>query len=160
MQIREHLSYMIKVNKGAVRGFIDDINEDESMDRIDGRFNHIRWQAGHILYHAGRILSHLESGSDDHENIKTQFGPGSAISENRDDYPPLTEIKERLDDTYGKILNAIRKASDTDLQKDVGEGENKEPLWQSITFLCMHDFYHAGQIMYNRRGVGKKWPFG
>jgi uncharacterized damage-inducible protein DinB len=151
---------MVRVNKMSAKGFIGDITEDESMDRIDGRFNHIRWQAGHILYYAGWTLSQLEPGNDHYKELKSSFGGGSTISDNSKDYPSINDLKKRLDETYGKILAAIETASDADFEKKVGDGDNKEPLWKSITFLCMHNFYHAGQIMYNRRGVGKKWPFG
>ncbi|MEE9553894.1 MAG: DinB family protein [candidate division Zixibacteria bacterium] len=160
MQIREHLTYMVKANKSAIKGFIGDITEDESMDRIDGRFNHIRWQTGHILYSNGWILSMFADGENDYKKLKSTFAGGSTISDNPDDYPTITQLKKQLDDTYEKILSALEKASDIDLEKEVGEEKRKEPFWKSITFLCMHDFYHMGQIMYNRTGVGKKWPFG
>ncbi len=159
MQIRDHLAYMIRVNKTSAAGFLGNITEEESMNRIDGRFNHIRWLAGHMLYYAGWILSQLRDDYREHEQIAPLFARGTSVSDNPDDYPTLAELKKRLDDTYEAILEALIDASDSDLEKAIAEG-NKKPLWESITFYCMHNFYHTGQVMYNRRAVGKKWPFG
>jgi len=58
------------------------------------------------------------------------------------------------------VLSALEKASDDDLLREMGGEDGSTPVWKMITFLCMHDFYHSGQIMYHRRGVGRKWPFG
>lgn len=160
MEIRDHLIYMIGVNKRATRGFLNDITEDESMDKIDGRFNHVRWLAGHMLYSMSEVLSMLDQENTDYKKYKPKFVGGTEVSDDHSEYPAFSELKEKLDKTYDNILAALENATDDDLEREIGEGEGKEPLWKSITFLSMHDFYHSGQVMYHRRGVGRKWPFG
>jgi len=156
--IREYLLYMVRVNKNAAAGFFDSITEEESLDRIDGRFNHIRWLAGHMLRTMESILPHFGIEKTGNENFEQLFAGGSQPLENIDEYPSMAELREKLDSNYDRFLEMLESASDKDLEKNIGEN-NAKPLWQSITFLCMHDFYHMGQVMYHRRGVGKKWPW-
>lgn len=159
MTIRENLLYMMRINKQALWRLIDDISEEESMRRLDGRLNHIRWQTGHILYTNSIALSLLGDETEYFNNLKETFGGGSIISIEPSDYPPMSELRKRLYELYDKLIGAVESAADDDFARETGEGKEREPVWQTLAFFCMHDFYHAGQITQLRRMMGREKPF-
>lgn len=159
MSRSDHILYMLKSNQQVTRKLIDDITEEQSMVRGKDQGNHIRWQTGHITYCAGIILSLLGEKIDEHNKFQKMFGGGSVISEISADYPSMAELKEHLYRYQDRAIELAGKLSDADLEKETGEENNRVPIWRPITFLCMHEFYHDGQIVNTRKTIGKERPF-
>ncbi len=150
---------MLTINQRVIRKLLDDITETESMVRGEHGLNHIRWLAGHIFrsdLHSFRNLG-LDDGS--FEKYASRFGGGSVISDNPGHYPSMAEVREMLYKSHDRLFDVISKSSDTDLEKEIDDHGNKRPVWQALTFLAMHEFYHDGQIVNIRKILGRERPF-
>jgi uncharacterized damage-inducible protein DinB len=159
MPIRDQVQYMIETNQQVAKRLLDDIDEEESMARGGHGFNHIRWQAGHLLYSCAYVLSLFGDTSEDLEQLKKDFGGGTEISDDPSAYPSLADLRDRLYHAHDRAISRAKEMADADFDKDVGDGENKHPIWQSVIFLCMHGFYHAGQVVQTRKILGRERPF-
>jgi uncharacterized damage-inducible protein DinB len=159
MSHRENLLYMLKINQSVIKKLLDDIGEEESMVQGKDDFNHIRWLTGHLYGADGYSLSVLGLKDESYSKYDKLFGGGSAVSADPKAYPSMTELREMLYKSHERLFETISRLSDVDLEKEIGEGEKKQPAWQPLTFLCMHEFYHAGQIVYIRKMLGRERPF-
>lgn len=156
---RKQLLYMVATDRRVLSKLLDDINEDESMFRAGGQGNHIRWHIGHLAYFGGYTLSMLGDNSEKFEALKEPFGPGSVLSDDSGAYPPFAQLKEQHSRILDKTDRALELLGDGDLEKPTGP-DSDETVWQQVTFTCLHDFYHAGQIAMIRTSLGRERPFG
>lgn len=159
MNVREQLQYMVNVNKMVVGRLLDDMTDEESLVMFDKLSNHIRWLTGHIVYSNGFALTQLGSKDMDWKKYEKLFGGGSEIAGDPSIYPSIDELRETLNSFYDHELELLENISDEDLQRDVGEEGKPMPAWKRFSFMCMHDFYHAGQIVQIRRALGRERPF-
>ncbi len=160
MSSRENILYMLKVNQQVLKRLLDDITEEESLEQGADGHNHIRWQAGHIVHSNASILRRLGGIVEDSERYEKLFGGGSKISDNPSVYPSMDELRARLYELQEQSITAAEKISDKALEADADWGDKKLPAWKPVSFLCMHDFYHAGQIVNIRKILKREQPFG
>ena len=160
MAIKDHLLHMISINHFAAKKLLDDISEEDSMARGSDGFNHIRWQVGHMLYADTYALSLVHDELKSNNEFDKIFGGGSVCSDNPSDYPAYAELRDHLFAVYDLLGEAVENASEADLSKIAGEGKDAEPVWKTITFMMMHDFYHCGQVVHIRKVLGRDRPFG
>jgi uncharacterized damage-inducible protein DinB len=160
MSIQKHLLYMLHLNQEVTKKLVDDISDDESMARGPGRHNHIRWQIGHLLYSLNYTKTLLGDSDSDYSRFEKLYGGGSEVSDDASAYPPISELKEQLYAAYQEAIALVENSAESDLTKEIGEGERKSQVWQAVTFLCMHEFYHNGQITHVRKSLGRERPFG
>lgn len=163
MAVRDNLLYMLNVNKGALHKLLDDVSEEESMERGKDNTPHIRWQTGHLAHTCGWGAG-LLSGEHDFlqsDQYKELFGGGSEVSDDPAAYPPFSQLRDELYEAIDKSIAAAGEMTDEQLEADVPEGQGpKSSIINVAQFLCMHAFYHAGQITQLRRVMGRERPFG
>ncbi|MCP4704581.1 MAG: hypothetical protein GY865_08220, partial [candidate division Zixibacteria bacterium] len=89
------------------------------------------------------------------------FGYGSKLYDNASIYPSMEEVKQSLYTHFDKILTALDKMPEKDLDSEVELGDEwKTSVSEGIPDFCRHDYYHAGQITVMRRVLGRDKPFG
>jgi|WetSurMetagenome_2_1015567.scaffolds.fasta_scaffold146192_3 hypothetical protein len=160
MSIKEHLLYMLKTNLMLAHGLLDDITEDESMVRGKDKCNHIRWQIGHLIHCDHYSLSLMGHKVEDYDKYAKKYGGGSEISENAADYPGMKELRAELYKSHEQMIDFISTVAESDFEKTIGEGDKARPVWNGLTFLAMHEFYHNGQIANTRKALGRERSFG
>lgn len=160
MSYRENLLYMMKINQQAIKRLVDDVTEEESLEQGIYGYNHIRWQIGHLVHCQVIILKHLGEQAGDFSKYKELFGGGSKIADDTAIYPSLAKLRTQLYELQEMSIAAAEQIRDSDLEKQVDWGDRKAPVWQAISFLCMHDFYHSGQIVNMRKILKREQPFG
>lgn len=159
MNVREQLQYMVNVNKMVAGRLLDDLTDEESAVMFDNLSNHIRWLTGHAVYSNGFALTQLGSKDMDWQKYGKLFSGGTEIAGDPSTYPTIAELREILNSFYDRELELLENISDEDLERDVGEEGKPMPAWKRFCFMCMHDFYHAGQIVQIRRALGRERPF-
>jgi len=160
MQRNESLIYMLTASQQVLKSILDDITEEESMVIIADNTNHIRWQVGHLISSAYNALSLFGQDSEERKEFDKSFGYGSVISKETSDYPSFEELRAKLYDLQAMMIQVVGNLSDEVLEQEIGDADQKRPLWQPMSFLRMHDLYHAGQIVMIRRSLGRDKPFG
>jgi len=159
MADREQTAYMLKMTTSTIRTLIEDVGEDESMIRGEHGFNHIRWQTGHLFHIYHSILRLLGVEKSDTEKIKALFDFGTYISDEADDYPPMADIRANLLEIMAEAEKAAETVADDILDREVNRVDGKIGTGHLLSFLCMHNWYHAGQITHLRKILGRPRPF-
>jgi uncharacterized damage-inducible protein DinB len=161
MNKKDHLVFMLERSRSATKALLNDINEEESLYRIDGYPNHIRWEAGHMARGLSQILNCLTDEPDFPGRWTELFARGSVVSDDASVYPSLEEIKDKISYLYDKIFNVLSGMDDETLGEEIQIfTEWKNTRLHGVLFLCMHDFHHGGQITILRRVMGKERVFG
>jgi len=159
MTRKDHLIYMLKFNQRVIKALIDDVNEEESMVRGEHGHNHIRWLAGHIFrsdHHSLKIMGRDDGTFEKYGKI---FGLGSTISDDVSIYPSMAELRNMLYKSHDKVIEVVSNSTDAELENEITDHGEQRPIWQALTFLAMHEFYHSGQIVFMRKLLGRERPF-
>lgn len=154
-----HLKYMFDNVARITGNLIADITEEESMIRGEHALNHIRWQTGHLVHSDNIILSLFDEKAEDFDLYKRIFQGGTDPSDDSSAYPSMADLRDRFSEVHQKVIRRVERATDAELSKEVGSGEHKATVWQAITFLCAHAFYHSGQIAQVRKIIGRDRMF-
>jgi uncharacterized damage-inducible protein DinB len=161
MDNKNHLKFMLERCRHATQALLRDISEEESLFRIDGYPNHIRWEAGHIARGLSQILNCLKDDADFPKRWTELFARGSVLSGDQSVYPLLREIEVKVENLYDKIFNTLETMDERKLEEKIQIFTQwADSRMHGVLFLCMHDFYHGGQIMVIRRSIGKDSVFG
>lgn len=158
----ENLLHMVRFNNRALRGLLDDITEEESLVRGQDGLLHIRWLTGHVLSTTNMMLGALACPPIDFPpSYKQLFDRGSALTDDPTAYPPLATLRSQLYDLYDRIIDVLPNVSDDDLDEPLPKEAGFDALRiNAASFLCMHAFYHCGQIAMIRRILGRERSFG
>jgi len=159
MASREQLVYMLKTAAQVVKPLIEDITDEESMARTEHNFNHIRWQTGHLLHSNYATLALFSQEKVEPRDYGGIFGGGTELSDDPKAYPSMAELRSELLGLEDRIIALAEKANDDVFEREIEWGSKKVKVWQAMSFLCMHNFYHAGQITQIRKTLGRDRPF-
>ncbi len=161
MNMQDHLRFVLERCKNAADALLNDINEEESLYRIEAYPNHIRWEAGHMARGLSQILGCLTDETDFPEEWTELFSRGATVSDDPLVYPSLEAIINRINNLYVKIFAVLGEIDDEKLEEKIHIfTECKDSRIRGVLFLCLHDFHHGGHIVILRRAIGKQGVFG
>ncbi len=161
MYKREHLIYMLDFNRRALEIDLAELTEEDTLVRLSDDTPHIRWYVGHLVVSAAGLARILGGGDERNEEYVKLFERGSVVSADGSIYPPFAELKDELFRLLNLAREAAGKLSDEQLDQDLPpEIEFQAKVMNAACFLCMHTFYHTGQITLIRRTLGRERPFG
>ncbi len=157
----DNLSYMIDFNRRALEVDLADLTEEETLTRESDGPPHIRWLVGHLVQSVGGMARWLGAGNERNPEYVKLFERGSQLSDDPSVYPPFAQLRTELFDLLDQAKAAAEKLSDDQLDAELPpEAGFKATLMNAACFLCMHTFYHTGQITRIRRTLGRERPFG
>ena len=161
MSKKENLKNLLQSNQDAVKKLMDDVTEEESVNRFNQPVCHIRWHTGHILFYADMVAILLGSKSELSEEWGTLFRGGNEINDDASVYPAMAEIRDKLYATYDRMNKALNDIEPgiLDEEKELYPGWTGNPM-DGILMLCSHELYHAGQITMLRKMLGRERSFG
>jgi uncharacterized damage-inducible protein DinB len=159
MADRNQIVFMLKMNADTVKPLIDDINEDESMERGQHQLNHIRWHTGHLVHTYHSILALLGEAKAETEEFKKLFDFGMEISDDPSFYPPMSDLRRELFELQSRAVETSEKVPENVFDNEVEWFGDQIPVGHMLAFLCMHNFYHCGQITIIRKILGRPRPF-
>ena len=135
---------------------LEGITEAESSKRNAEQINHIKWVAGHIVNTRIGSLSKL-AGIEPDESYAVQFARGSSLDPNAS-YPPLEEIKSRLNETSTAISDHIAKIPEEVLaaKSNAAVPIADDTVRGLLAFLMSHEALHIGQLSLLRKMAGKE----
>jgi uncharacterized damage-inducible protein DinB len=161
VDIKDYLKYMLDTGFPYIKQAIEDISDEESLEQGGLGINHIRWNAGHLLGSAGMMLDLLGGRHDIPEDWNKVFTMADEISKDSSVYPSMQEIRDKLNETYDRISEALEKVSVEELEreKEINPKWKETPI-KALPFFFKHEFYHLGQIATLRRILGRERMFG
>jgi len=161
MSKKENLKYSLETNQRGVRALVDDISEEDSLERGKDNLQHIRWQTGHIAYNAFDTLKSLGGEAEIPEQWRTLFNRGCKWSDDPRVYPSMTELRTKLYSLCAQINQHLEDMPEADLDVELWKELGFETTaMNTAIFFCKHEFYHMGQIAVIRRFLGRERSFG
>lgn len=120
------------------------ITHEESMIFPDNKANCMNWILGHLIYIRDPLLNILGEESVWDSGKFSCYNRGEIAWDRKDEFVNFEELKSYLRQSQDKLeakLNTL----------DHFNPENVK----DISTLCLHEIYHAGQLGYLRRILGK-----
>lgn len=152
------LDIIIPAFRGHSQNFLmvlDGISEEDALQRIEGRTNHIIWMAGNFLdmrYALGSVLRVQEEFE-----FRDFFFQGKALDESFK-YPSLQQLKDAFHKISPLVYDKLLQVSDEDLDKAFPMGMNidffPETILNFVGMCIGREDYLCGQIGLMRRILG------
>ena len=161
MSAKDNLKVQFKSNQDALKVLLDDVTEQESLDRAGGICNPIIWQTGHLAWCADTIVWLLGGKREFPDDWKVIFEYGAKLPEDDTAFPPFKEVRDKLYELQSKANGALDAFDESKFAEEVQiEADWKAKRIDALFSFGKHDFYHAGQITVLRNQLGRERPFG
>lgn len=159
MSLAEHLKLSLELPAAIVKGYLEDLTDDDLIVRPSEKMNHIAWQLGHLIssehFHVTQIAP--DSMPLLPEGFKEQYTSETAGSDQPADFHTKAEYIQLMQAQRQGTLDVLSKLSDQELM---------QPAPESVRYLgptvgCIfsgestHWMMHAGQWAVVRRKLGK-----
>ncbi len=153
--MKENLEFMFESNQNALKRLLDDVGEEETLDRAGGLCNPIIWQAGHLAWCADLVAWLLGGDRAFPEKWTALFEYGSKSPDDNTVFPPYREICGKLYELQAKVNDLLEAFDEKKFADEVELGEDwRMNRLDALFFFGKHDSYHAGQITILRKSLG------
>ncbi len=164
MSIAAMLADQVDGSRQWTLKLIADVEGDEWTYQPGDGLHHILWLCGHLaLTEHALVLTRCLGGDPPDPTFAGHFPIGAPVkSVAEHDYPSPDAVKNRMETTHNRVLEAIRGMSDAALAEPCyGADGTPHPHYSTkggaIAHCARHEGFHAGQIALLRRLMGK--PF-
>ena len=147
------VSQILKVDDWLFTKGLEGLGADELDTRLEGRANSIRWIIGHLT--GARYLMAQLAGSDEVFRHAGHFERGA----DHGDVATLPEAAEIVADwqqisaiLHERVANLDDAALDRESDQKFPAGDNS--ILGGLSFLCLHESYHLGQLGLIRVALG------
>jgi hypothetical protein len=132
---------------------IDGIPEEKWLVQPSTDSNHLLWIAGHVVVHRGLAARLL--GAEWEAAWEKLFARGKKRV-GADQYPPATHIQDAWNEVSEKFRTALASADPQALGSPALQGMPSldGTVGGTLSFLCLHEIYHVGQMGYLRKWLG------
>jgi uncharacterized damage-inducible protein DinB len=115
--------------------------------------NHLMWIAGHVVVHRAIVPKVL--GMEWSAPWQRLFARG-ARRVATEQYPPAAEIQGAWKEVSEKLTTALENAGEDALSQPAAQGMPSldGTVGGTISFFCLHEIYHVGQMGYLRKWLG------
>lgn len=124
---------------------------------------HIAWQAGHLAVAQYGLTLFMQRGRADVDaelmtgKFRKRFMKGTKPTRIRDDYPPVSEIRQVMDRVHQQMREEVGSFDGDHLDQPASPPHAAYATnLGSLLFASKHEMMHAGQIGMLRRLMGKE----
>lgn len=159
MDVRDALTTNLKTAAMVCGTYLDDLTDQEAMQRPHPQCNHINWQVGHIIDSENKMAS--ACGGDLPSlpaGFSEKYSKEASAGDDASKFVPLSELKKIAADQHDAILKIVAGMSDEDFDKPGPESfKNYAPnLGALVSMMGTHWTMHAGQFVVVRRQLGRE----
>lgn len=149
------LENVYKRNLMVIKRQIEGLTHEDSLIQLPFRGNCLNFVLGHMVGSRQMVLEVLGVKPVMTERQMARYiREAIPITEDGDDVMTLEQIMDVMDESQALISEHVLALSQDDLEKEVGEGDQKTTLGRRIEFLSWHETYHTGQTEYLRQLAG------
>ena len=130
---------------------LDGISEEDSLNRLDTKANHVAWLAGSLVQERYELANLL--GLDLKSASNQLFKDHKGIQENAT-YPSLEVFKRDWKEISPVLKDQLLKVTDAELDKVLEFPGMSFPLYDMVTFQMYREANCIGQIALWRRLLG------
>ena len=138
---------------------VKDFDEKDFYTKVD-RVNPGIWILGHMANSESSIVFRaLGEEPPLPENWGNWFAIGTKILDDLHQYPPLSEIKQVLNDSHQKTIQRIQKLSEDELLAPANPKMQVfdwlKTVRDALGFAIIHECNHGGQLIFLRKLLNK-----
>ena len=159
MNTKEALQTSMDMSLHVLMTYVDDLSDEELMQRPHQECNHLAWQLGHLISSEVRLLESIfpGKGAELPEGFEEKHSK-ETIGEND---PAKFCTKDEYCDLYKKVREATLQALAEFPEEKL---DDPSPEWiremfpkvaHMFTLIGTHPMMHAGQFVVVRRELGK-----
>ena len=157
MDTREALITNLKTSAMVCRSYLDDLTDEEAMQRPHPQCNHINWQLGHLIASEHGMASACGELPALPEGFADKYSKEAAASDNASDFVAKTELMKIAAAQHEAVIKLVGGMSDEDFDKPGPESMRAyaPTLGALANMLGSHWMMHAGQWVVLRRQLGR-----
>lgn len=132
-------------NNSVIKRNIEGISHEESVVFPNGETNPINWVLGHLIFVRNAMIEILGGNHIWNDDELSFYNRGEIPVQHKEKFPDFEMLKNHFNN------------SETELNRVINLRENiaSETL-EDLAALMLHEIYHAGQLGYIRRIIGKE----
>lgn len=144
----------ISLNGKLFGNVLEGITDNESVIRLNGKGNHLRWLAGHLTGIRYRFVKRLGGQIEDYPHTDkyvlkdVPVPPNARPLDEGIDYPSLVETLTQWNKASALLTDAIAKLKEEQLTmtSPFSPPTGGNTLLDALAFLAYHEAYHLGQM--------------
>lgn len=132
-------------------------SEDQWMKTLPGSPNHAIWILGHLTVVDNSLLGYIEPAwKQDLGNYGPLFGKGSVPTDQRSDYPEISELRNSLNTQRERVIEVLNSLDESRFEEPtIDSAPEFLPTVGSIFhLLAWHEGLHSGQLSMIHRSLG------
>ncbi|MFG0284355.1 MAG: DinB family protein [Phycisphaerales bacterium JB039] len=141
----------------AIVRLVDDFPPEQAAFQACPTDNHLLWQLGHVALDYRWFAAAIDGApTGTTEQEAALFGPGSRPAPDAGAYPPLAQLRARLDESWQRLGAAAEGLRDQDAAQPprADTGGLLTDRLDAVEKAAWHSGWHAGQISGLRRALG------
>lgn len=158
MVLQELLENELRKTRGFTKQLLSTFRTPEEWTfQVHPQANHALWFAGHMGHSDNFFISLLDrSAVRDRPEFGERFGMGSQPTSEANQYPPVEEVLEYLDERREKLIELLRGMTEERLHAETPPGTPPFlPDYASFfRTAAWHETMHAGQLTVARKALG------
>lgn len=158
MDIRDAFITHLKTSAMVCGMYLEDLTDEESMQRPHPQCNHINWQIGHLIASEHSMASACGEGIPDlPDGFAEKYAKGTGINDDPNDFIVKSELMKIAAKQHEAVLNLVQGMSDEDFDKPGPESMKAyaPTLGALVNMMGSHWMMHAGQWVVLRRQLGR-----
>ena len=157
MDTREALITNLKTSAMVCGTYLEDLTDEEAMQRPHPKCNHVNWQIGHLIASEHGMASACGEIPALPEGFADKYSKETASSDNAADFVPKSELMKIAAAQHEAVVKVVGGMSDEDLDKPGPEAMRSyaPTMGALVNMLGSHWMMHAGQWVVVRRQLGR-----
>jgi len=158
MNAREAVKLAMDSGNMIGMAYLEDLTEDEMMQRPHPECNHIKWQVGHLIASENQIINGALPGSmpDLPEGFKDRYSKETANSDDPTAFDSKEDLLKLYQEQREAALRRLESLNDEDLSTPGPKDMPYVPtVGSAFELLGCHWLMHAGQWAVIRRQLGR-----
>ncbi len=159
----EYLAAQLDRSREISLYVIQDFEEDDFYQKIE-HVNPGIWTLGHMAgSEPGIVYTALNEPIPRPESWSEYFNIGAKLLDDLHQYPPLSEVRQVLEEGHLKTQERIKQMSEADLNAPAHPDMQVFPwlktIRDAISLALIHESNHGGQLIWLRKLLGKPGLF-
>lgn len=144
---------MFKTNADIFEKVTQNVPREQWLTQPSDDSNHLTWVAGHVVVHRALVAEML--GAEWSAPWRKLFVRG-AKRVAPDQYPSAEELHRAWNEVSDKLAACLSKVTEEDLAKPAPQGVPSLDgnVGGFVSFLCLHETFHVGQLSYIKKYLG------
>jgi len=158
VDIRDAFITNLKTSAMVCRTYLDDLTDEEAMQRPHPKCNHINWQIGHLIASENGMAS--ACGGEIPalpEGFAEKYSKETGGSDSASDFVPKSELMKIAVAQHEAVVKVVGGMSDEDFDKPGPESMRSyaPTMGALVNMMGSHWMMHAGQFVIVRRQLGR-----